>query len=87
MAGELFHLANQAAARPGFVAHKLAEYQQAKQIDDAALAKLLGCTLDDLTHLRLCSVPRTEAFEEDTATIAAHTHVTNVEVLSDILHS
>jgi hypothetical protein len=71
---DLSNLARQAASRAGFVAYRLAEYQRTNNLDDTALATRLGCTLDDLTHLRLCGRPRSDHFSEDVARIARHVH-------------
>ena len=71
---DLSHLARQAASKPGFVAFQLAAYQQAKNLDDAVLASQLDCSLDDLTHLRLCALPRLDHFDEDVERIATHIH-------------
>lgn len=71
---DLSHLANQAASRPEFIASQLAAYQQEKHLDDASLAAQLGCSLDDLTHLRLCARPRLDHFDEDVTRIAQHVH-------------
>jgi len=81
---DLSKLARQAASKPEFVAQRLAAYQQAKNFADAALAKQLGCSLDDLTHFRLCTRPRLDHFEEDVERIANHVHA-NAVVLAQIL--
>jgi hypothetical protein len=81
---DLSHLARQAASKPEFVASQLAVYQQTKNLDDAALANQLGCSLDDLPHLRLCMLPRLNHFEEDVERIASHIHADAV-VLAQIL--
>ncbi len=69
---DLSNLARQAATKPEFVAHRIAAYQQEKHLDDAALAAQLGCSLDNLTHLRLCTLPRPDHVQEDTERIAIH---------------
>ena len=71
---DLSHLARQAATHVGFVAYHLAAYQEAKHLDDGALAMELDCSLDDLVHLRLCALPRFDHLEEDIQRIAQHTH-------------
>jgi len=68
---ELSNLARQAESRNAFVASKLAAYQQAHGLDDAALAAQLGCGLADLTHLRLRALPHPDRFQSE----VAHTHV------------
>ena len=72
---DLSNLARQAESRDMFVAHRIAAYQQAHGLDDLALAAELGCEIADLTHLRLCSLPRSDHFQEDLRRIASHTHV------------
>ncbi len=81
---DLSRLARQAASKPEFVAFKLAAYQQAKNLDDATLANQLGCSFDDLTHLRLCMLPRLDHFEEDVERIATHVHA-NAVALAQVL--
>ncbi len=82
----LSHLARQAASKPEFVASKLAAYQQEKHLDDVALADQLGCSLDDLTHLRLCMLPRLDHFDENVERIASHVHA-KADELAKILSS
>jgi hypothetical protein len=81
---DLSNLARQAASKPEFVASRLAAYQQVNTLEDATLAKQLGCSLDDLTHLRLCALPRPGHFEEDVERIAKHVHA-DATVLTQIL--
>ena len=81
---DLSHLARLAANKPEFIASHLAAYQQEKQRDDAALAAQLGCSLDDLTHLRLCKCPRLDHFDEDITRIAQHVHA-NWSALTSLL--
>ena len=83
---DLSNLARQAASKPEFVAHRLAAYQQAKNLDDADLAKQLGCSLDDLTHVRLCMLPRLDHFDGDVERIANHVHA-KADELAMILRS
>jgi hypothetical protein len=71
---DLSNLARQAEERPGLIASRLATYQQAKQLDDADLATQLDCTVDNLIHLRLCSLPRPDHFDEDVQSIAEYAH-------------
>ena len=73
---DLSPLAHQAANRSAFIASRLAELD----LDDTALATRLGCTLDDLTHLRLCSKPRPDHFREDIERIATHVHADKMEL-------
>jgi hypothetical protein len=82
---ELSNLAHQAETREMFVAYRLAAYQQARGLDDLALTAELGCEVADLPHLRLCTVPHPDRFQEEVALIATHTHVTNIASLSQIL--
>lgn len=57
MSAALDHLAARVASDPFFLAFALAVYQERHQLDDAALAALLGCDADTLTVLRLCRRP------------------------------
>jgi hypothetical protein len=69
---------------PIFV-HRIPKFtQQAKNLGDAALANQLGCSLDDLIHLRVCMLPRLDHFEEDVERIAEHVHA-DVVVLAQVL--
>ena len=72
---DLSNLARQAAGKPEFIAHRLSAYQQETHLDDVALASQLGCSLDDLTHLRLCAIPRPGHLQDDITRIATHVHV------------
>jgi hypothetical protein len=60
-----------------FLAGVLREYQQANQLDDNALAELLGCHLNDLPRLALCRRPATEqnAFIQDIEHLAQRFHL------------
>ncbi len=71
---DLSNLARQAEERPGFIASRLAAYQRAKHLDDADLATQLDCSVDNLTHIRLCTLPRPDYFDEDVQRIAEHVH-------------
>lgn len=83
---DLSNLARLAASKPEFVAHRLAAYQQQMQCDDTDLAAQLGCSLEDLTHLRLCTLPRSDHFQEDIERIATHVHA-KADELTKILRS
>jgi hypothetical protein len=60
-----------------FLAGVLREYQQANQLDDNALAVLLGCHLNDLQRLALCRRPAMEqnAFIKDIEHLAQRFHL------------
>jgi hypothetical protein len=70
----LEHLAARVAGDPYFLASTLAAYQQRHDLDDAALAALLGCNVAVLTPLRLCRRPGAAepswTCQEDVAEIA-----------------
>lgn len=72
MSAALDHLAARVATDPLFLANALAEYARSAELDDAGLAAALGCPAADLTRLRLCGAPRTDAdqFRADVAAIA-----------------
>lgn len=58
MSEHLRRLARGLEAEPDFLACVLAEHARAERIDEAELAKRLGCDEETLTDLRLCRVPR-----------------------------
>jgi hypothetical protein len=66
----LERLAARCASIPSFLAHPLAAYQRKHNLTDEALATVLGCTLDNLTRVRLCGLPRVESFAADCLLIA-----------------
>ena len=84
MMSNFTHLALQAASNPEFIAYKLAIYQQKQRIDDEALASQLHCSQNNLTRLRLCTLPRPDYFQKDVEYIAAYAHV-DVEELTKLL--
>jgi hypothetical protein len=51
------HFAARVTGDPYFFASTVAAYQRRHNLEDMALAALLGCTPDVLTHLRLCRRP------------------------------
>jgi hypothetical protein len=81
----LAHLAERLADAPDFLACALAEYARSERLADAALAAWLGCSVDTLTHLRLCRMPRGQAplFWQDVERIAARFAV-EADVLAEI---
>jgi len=66
------NLARLAARRDVLLAAVLERYQAQHQLDDAALAAQIGCSMEHLTHLKLCEVPRPNCFDADVAQIATH---------------
>jgi hypothetical protein len=81
----LTHLARRVADAPDFLAYALAEYARSERLEDAGLAERLGCSVEALTHLRLCRMPRTPAplFWQDVEQIAQRFAVT-AEVLAEV---
>ena len=77
-------LANLAAKRGVLLAAILTHYQQRHQRSDAELASHLQMTGEQLLHLKLCEVPRTDHFDEDVERIAEHVHA-NAVMLSLVL--
>lgn len=73
----LARAAQRAVSHDFFLAGILREYQQANQLDDDALAKLLGCHINDLPRLALCRRPATEqkAFILDIEHLAERFHL------------
>lgn len=58
----LVHLAEK---RGVLLASVLAIYQQRYNLSDAQLSEQLHCTMENLIHLKLCDVPRSDHFQED----------------------
>ena len=83
---DLSNLARMAENRDGFIAGPLAAYQQVHNLDDHGLAAMLHCTVENITHLKLCKLPRPRHYDQDIARIAEHVHV-DPAVLAQILHS
>ena len=63
MTDPLEALAKRAEREPFFLASVLAAYARSEGLDDAGLAAALGCPVGELTMIRLCRVPRTDAGE------------------------
>lgn len=81
---DLSNLARQAASRPDLVASEPANYQLENGLDDAGLAARLGCSVDVLTRLGLCTLPRSDHFGDDVNRVAEYAGVDAVQ-LGDIL--
>jgi hypothetical protein len=47
-------------------------YQLRYHLNDAHFSEHLHCTMDNLTHLKLCDLPRSDHFQEDIERIAEH---------------
>lgn len=64
--------ANRAARRDFYLASALDAYKSIHGLDDASLARELGCDLDSLDRLRLCRRPSVESagFRTDVQAIA-----------------
>src|SRR5690242_7445461 len=71
-AESLTRAARRAGEQPFFLASILQAYQRANNLDDLALADLLGCTLNNLPRLALCRRPAidSQAFATDVAHLA-----------------
>jgi hypothetical protein len=82
----LAHAAQRAVPHEFFLAGILREYQQANQLDDDALAKLLGCHVNDLARLALCRRPATEqkAFIQDIEHLVQRFHLHEDQLASVI---
>src|SRR5262249_24804368 len=82
----LLHLAQRVAEAPDFLASALAAYARSERLEDAGLAERLGCSVETLTHLRLCRMPRAQAplFWQDVEQIAQRFAVT-AEVLAEVV--
>lgn len=77
MSNHLDRLARRVQSDPLFLAAPLARYAQSQQLDDDALAALLGCDRDTLRQLRLCRNPDLTPphFWEDVERIAGRFHL------------
>jgi hypothetical protein len=86
MSDPLQRLARRVENDPRFLACFLVEYARSEPLDDAGLARELGCEEATLTRLRLCRAPRPEAadFRRDVRQIAEHFAVDAVR-LTEIL--
>ncbi len=82
----LRHAMRRAAGRDAFVASALATYQMMNHMDDLALARVLGCTVDDLPRAGLCLWPDGDApsFPSDVQRIAEYAGV-NAFALTRVL--
>lgn len=79
--------ARRVETHPYFLASALAVYARSEGLGDAELAKLLGCSPDQLTDLRLCGRPQAEpaaAFKQDVDAIAAGLNV-RADILTEIV--
>ena len=74
MGERLVYLARRVEEDRFFLASALAEYARGNDLDNAGLARLLGCPAVMLARLRLCRRPDGSAptFRADVARIAAH---------------
>src|SRR6266540_1894734 len=70
MASPLDLLAARVETDPAFLANALAEYARSEGLDDAALARALGCAVGQLTPLRLCLRLRSDRIGEDADEVA-----------------
>lgn len=72
MSDPLQRLARRVEDDPQFLASFLAEYARTEGLDNAALARELGCAEDTLVGVRLCRAPRSGAanFRRDVRQVA-----------------
>jgi hypothetical protein len=61
MSDPLTTLADRAATDPFCLAHRLAAYQDQRNLSDAELVRDFGCAPEVLTMIRLCRAPRDRA--------------------------
>jgi hypothetical protein len=82
----LEHMARRVADAPDFLACALAEFARSEKLEDNNLATRLGCTLENLTHLRLCRMPRSEPglFWQDVEQIAGR-YSADAEILAEVV--
>ena len=81
----LEHLAQRVAVAPDFFACALSAFARSEGLEDSGLAGRLGCSVEILTHLRLCRMPRAQAplFWQDVETIAQRFSL-NAEVVAEV---
>jgi hypothetical protein len=84
MSGALEALARRVEGDPDYLAYLLRLYADAERLDDPGLTAALGCRPEDLTRLRLCRAPRSDAAgpRADVARIAEHFRLDEVRLLS-----
>lgn len=72
MSEALDKLAARVAADPSFLANPLAEFARSEALDDAGLARALGCDAGTLTRVKLCRTPQPDpdGFRADVAAVA-----------------
>jgi len=81
----LAHAAARTAQRPSFLAQVFARYLAIEEIDEGALAELLGCSASDYRRLALCRMPATDlAFAERIKQIAAFSGA-SADVLAQVI--
>jgi hypothetical protein len=85
MSEHLRHFAARVSDAPDFLACALAEYARSERLDDTRLAAHLSCSVDTLTHLRLCRMPREAAalFRQDVESIARRFSV-DADILTEV---
>jgi hypothetical protein len=71
MNNPLESLATRLRDDPFFLACPLAIYAESQGMDDRKLSAALGCTQEDLVHIRLCRAPEASQFIEDIERIAS----------------
>lgn len=65
-------LATKVENDPDFLAPVLMLFARSERLDEAGLAAALGCSLEDLSRLKVCRPPRPACVWEDVATLADH---------------
>ena len=74
MTNHLESLARRLEGDPFFLACPLAGYARSENLNDAALAAALKCSLESLTMIRLCRSPDEDRFKADIDAVAARFH-------------
>jgi len=82
----LVRAARRAGAQPFFLAHVFAVYQDSNNLDESALAHLLGCAENNLPRLALCHRPaaESEAFRAEVNHLASRFQLDSVQLASII---
>lgn len=81
MSSHLERLAKRVEDDPFFLGCILKQYARSEDLDDAATAKSLGCTLETLTMLRLCRAPDASQLAADVDEIASKFEVDRTALL------
>jgi hypothetical protein len=85
----LQRIAGRAERDPHFLGSALAAYRQVEGLDEAGLARRLGCSVADLPRLALCRRPVTvdDSFDDDVRQIAAWAGAAEDELVNVLVYA